>query len=183
MPAKKQITKEKILSAAMDILKREGMDAVNVKSLAKELDCSTQPIYLSFSGMDELRAELASAAVREFEQIIEEKTKGKPACLYGMDYILFAQEEPELFHFLFMRNHAFDEIKEVLKPVIEQSVQVLMKQYSIDHDEAEYFHDQLWVYAHGIASMIATGFCDWDMKKVEGMLGECRTYLGGKYEA
>lgn len=183
MPAKKQITKEKILSAAMDILKREGMDAVNVKSLAKELNCSTQPIYLSFSGMDELRVELASTAVQEFEQIIKRKNKGKPACLYGMDYILFAQEEPELFRFLFMRDHAFDEMKQTLKPVIEQSVEEIMKQYSIDHDEAEYFHDQLWVHTHGIASMIATGFCDWDMKKVEGMLEECRTYLAGKYEA
>lgn len=41
MPAKKQITKEKILAAAMKILKKDGMEAVNVKRLAKELNCST----------------------------------------------------------------------------------------------------------------------------------------------
>ena len=182
MPAKKQITKEKILAAAMKILKKDGMEAVNVKRLAKKLNCSTQPIYLSFSGMDELRLELASMAVQEFEHIISQKNEGQPASLYGMDYIHFAQDEPELFRFLFMRTHAFDEMKEVLKPVIERSVTKLMEEYGLDHEEAEYFHDQLWMHTHGIAAMIATGFCNWDLKKVEGMLEECQTYLAGKYE-
>ena len=34
------------------------MEAVNIKALAKELHCSTQPVYLSFASMDELREEL-----------------------------------------------------------------------------------------------------------------------------
>ena len=183
MPAKKQITKEKILAASVKILKKDGMEAVNVKRLAKELNCSTQPVYLSFSGMDELRMELASMAVQEFEHIISQKNDGKQASLYGMDYIHFAQEEPELFRFLFMRAHAFDEMKQALKPVIERSVEKLMKEYGLDYEEAEYFHDQLWMHTHGIATMIATGFCNWNLKKVEGMLEECQTYLAGKYEA
>ena len=183
MPAKKQITKEKILSVAMRLLRKEGMDAVNVKNLAKHLNCSTQPIYLSFSGMDELRIELASMAVQEFENMIGQKAEDTGACLYGMDYIHFAQEEPELFRFLFMREHAYDEMKETLKPIIEQSVEKIMKEYGIDHKEAEYFHDQLWMHTHGIAAMVATGFCEWNLAKVEGMLKDCKEFLARKYEA
>ena len=44
MPRSVQITKEKILAAAIDILIRDGYYAVNIKSIAKELKCSTQPI-------------------------------------------------------------------------------------------------------------------------------------------
>lgn len=44
MPRSVQITKEKILAAALDILIRDGYYAVNIKSIAKELKCSTQPI-------------------------------------------------------------------------------------------------------------------------------------------
>lgn len=52
MPAKKQVTKEMILGAALRVLMEGGTEAVNVKSLAAELGCSTQPIYLSFDNMD-----------------------------------------------------------------------------------------------------------------------------------
>ena len=42
----------------MQLLKKSGMEAVNIKALAKELHCSTQPVYLSFASMGELREEL-----------------------------------------------------------------------------------------------------------------------------
>ena len=48
MPAKKQVTKEMILTAALELLREGGIEAVNVKALAHRLNCSTQPIYLSF---------------------------------------------------------------------------------------------------------------------------------------
>ena len=41
MPAKKQITKERILSTALELLRAGGAQAVNVKALAKQLNCST----------------------------------------------------------------------------------------------------------------------------------------------
>ena len=56
-----------------------------------------------------------------------------------------------------------------------------MAQYHIEREEAHNFHDQLWVHTHGIASMIATNFCDWDIKKAEKMLSECKEYLSQKY--
>ena len=100
MPAKKQVPKEKILSAALKLLREQGYEAVNIKQLSKALGCSTQPIYLSFSGMEELRGELTPLAVAEFERYM-----GKDGVirLYSMTYIRFAKEEPRLFRFLFMR--------------------------------------------------------------------------------
>ena len=44
MPAKKQVTREMILSAAFALLRERGVRAVNVKDVAKRLNCSTQPI-------------------------------------------------------------------------------------------------------------------------------------------
>ena len=49
------------------------------------------------------------------------------------------------------------------------------------YDEAHRLHDQLWMHAHGIASMIATDFCDWNMKKAEDMLMEFQICLREKY--
>lgn len=179
MPAKKQITKEMILSAALEMLRSGGMEAVNVTALSKQLNCSTQPIYLSFDNMDALRAELASLAVDTFLKKME--CDGGTANLYGMAYIKFAKEEKELFRFLFMRQNSYAELREALLPIMHRSISLLMDEYQIDWEEAHHFHDQLWVHTHGIASMIATDFCDWNMDKVQKMLTECKLYLSRKY--
>ena len=66
--------------------------------------------------------------------------------------------------------------------MIERSVAALMETYRIGHEEADLLHDQLWMHAHGIAAMIATDFCDWDMATVERMLDGCRRAFTQQYE-
>lgn len=183
MPAKKQITKDMILDAALKLLQNQGYDAVNIKQLAKELGCSTQPIYLSFSGMDELRDELLLVAVEEFVTYMKKNSRDALVSLYDVSYIHFAKEEPRLFCFLFMRANAFAEMKQAVLPIIEQSVNRLMDTYHISYEEADILHDQLWMHTHGIASMIATNFCNWDMEKAGTMLTECKRVFTEKYEA
>ena len=182
MPAKKQITKEMILGAALKLLKEHGYNAVNINQLSKELGCSTQPVYLSFSGMEDLRNELIPLAVKEFETYMKNNSSDGRIDLYDINYIHFAKEEPQLFCFLFMRANAFSEIRQALVPVIEQSVQKLMSVYHICYEDADILHDQLWMHAHGIASMMATSFCDWNMKKVSMMLADCKRAFTEKYE-
>ena len=183
MSAKKQITKEMILDAALKLLKEQGYEAVNIKQLSGKLGCSTQPVYLSFSGMEDLRNELLHLAVEEFKTYMKNNSKDDVVNLYDIYYIHFAMAEPKLFCFLFMRENAFSEIKQALIPMIEQSVKKLMATYHISHEEADILHDQLWMHAHGIASMIATDFCDWNMEKVSRMLTDCKNAFTGKYEA
>lgn len=182
MPAKKLITKEKILQAALKLLKEEGYEAVNIKRLASELTCSTQPVYLSFTGMDQLREELVPLAVKELEEALKENRKEGVVHLYGREYILFAKKEQKLFCFLFMRANAFEEIKKMISPMIEEAISELMEAYRISHEEADVLHDHLWMHAHGIASMIAADFCDWDMEKACRMLEECKAVFTKKYE-
>ena len=86
MPAKKQVTKEMILGAALRVLMEGGTEAVNVKSLAAELGCSTQPIYLSFDNMDALRKELIPTAVNKFVELMQKECGSTRVHLYGIEY-------------------------------------------------------------------------------------------------
>ena len=165
----------------MELLRKGGIEAVNVKMLARELNCSTQPIYLSFPGMNELRTELTAKAVEFFMQKMKCTDTSNPD-LFGMSYIHFAMTEKELFRYLFMRPNALSEIRGALVPMMEHSIAELMAKYHIDHVEADYLHDQLWMHTHGIASMIATDFCVWDPGKIADMLTECRICFTRKYE-
>ncbi len=182
MPAKKQITREMILDAAMALLRTEGIDAVQVRSLAKYLHCSTQPIYLSFSGMDALRTALNADAVALFLQALRDGSNGTPPRLYGMPYIRFAGAEKKLFQFLFLRPNAFSELRASLAPVMQDEIGRLMQRCSLDYDMAHHLHDQLWMHTHGIASMLATDFCVWDMDKVARMVADCEADLCRRYE-
>lgn len=55
MPAVKKVPREEIVDAAVEVLREGGAAAINARSVAKKLGCSTQPIYLSFRSMDELK--------------------------------------------------------------------------------------------------------------------------------
>lgn len=181
MPAKKQITKEMILSAALDILRESGAESLTVTALASKLNCSTQPIYLSFSGMDELRSAATVEAFKFFNNYAQPDGEKLTAISFGAQYIRFAAEERELFKFLFMRRteptQKFAEEREYM----ENAIQSLMEKYHIDHNAALTFFLQLWACVHGIATMLATEFRNWNIDFAMWMLEDIETSLGAKF--
>jgi AcrR family transcriptional regulator len=55
---KKEFTAECILDGALQITKEEGFSNFGAREVAKKVNMSTQPIYLSFKNMDDLRSKL-----------------------------------------------------------------------------------------------------------------------------
>ena len=64
MARKTQISKEVILEAALKMLIRDGYSAINIKTLSKEIGCSTQPLVWHFVNMEGLRKALADHALK-----------------------------------------------------------------------------------------------------------------------
>ena len=48
MPTRPKIPKETILQHALDMLIQDGYSSINIKTLAKKIGCSTQPISWHF---------------------------------------------------------------------------------------------------------------------------------------
>ena len=63
MARKTQISKAVILETALQMLIRDGYSAVNIKTLSKEIGCSTQPLVWHFDNMEGLRKALAEYAI------------------------------------------------------------------------------------------------------------------------
>ena len=55
MPPKIKVTKEDIVAAALDIVRRSGAEAINARTVAAALQCSTQPVFSNFATMEDLR--------------------------------------------------------------------------------------------------------------------------------
>lgn len=171
MPAKKQISKEKLIDAAFEIVRTEGMEALNMRTLANKCNCSTQPIYLSFSGAEELKAEVAKRITETFDKFIENEIASERYPKYkaiGMGYIRFAKEEKELFKYLLMRNRKEETDWE--GESFDKSTYIIMQNYGLYKDDAQKLHAEMWICVHGIATMFATGYLNWDWETVSEMI-------------
>lgn len=181
MPPKNKITKTDIINTAMDIVRNCGAAAINARNIAGALGCSTQPVFSNFSTMDDLRAAVKAAADELYRSYLAaDMSSGRfpPYKASGMAYIRFAREESELFKLLFMCDRSTEVIAEdraSIRPLLE----IIQKSMGIDEDRAYLFHLEMWIYVHGIATMIATCYLNWDEDMVSKMLTDA--YIGMKH--
>ena len=173
MPPKAKITKESIIATSLALLRESGAEAINARSIATALGCSTQPIFSNFSSMEELEAEVTSAAYDLYYSFLKnEAASGKypPYKSYGRAYIRFAEEEPNLFKHLFMRDRSGEPFCETED--FRDSVEMLMKSNGISRELAQLIHLEMWVAVHGIASLLVTSFLDFDSELISRMLSD-----------
>ena len=172
MPPKPKVTKDSIVAAALELVRSAGVDALNARSLAKALGCSTQPIFSNYAAMDELRLAVVAEANSIYEGYLEresERTDVLPYKAAGLGLVRFAAEEPELFKLLYMRDRRGETIgdgREALRPMTD----LIRRQTGLGEEEAYRFHLEMWVFLHGFATMIATGFLEWDEESVGTMM-------------
>lgn len=171
MPPKTQITKERIFNCAFEIVRSNGADALNARAIAKKLNCSTQPIFSNYSSMDELKAEIITKAKELYDQYLSDAMKSPDCPPYkssGLGYISFAKEEKELFKLLFMRDRTGENIDE--RDEIDDLIKLISKSTGMSMEDAFTFHLEMWIYVHGIATMIATSYLDWDWEMISKMM-------------
>ena len=70
MPPKAKISKEMILDTVLDITRQAGFDAVNARSIADKLQCSTRPLFTCYKNMDELKIEFLDFAFEFYNQYV-----------------------------------------------------------------------------------------------------------------
>ena len=184
MPAKKQIPKERIVRAATEILRTRGMGAVNARSIAAKLKCSTRPIYLSFKSMDEIKNVVTAEITKIYQSYLDFEVKNSaypPYKAFGMGYIKFAREEKEFFKYLFMRDRS-NEPKGIDGGDIEGVMSVLTNTTGLDRQTADRFHLEMWIYVHGIATMFATSYLELDEETVSGLISDAYLGIKTRYE-
>lgn len=159
MPRTIKTSKEMILNKAFEILREQGLDGINAREIAKRIGCSVQPLFYQFENMDELKKELLVEAEKYlYDYLLKNKIEGIPEYKQvGVNYIKFAQEEKKLFQTLFMNgeellplafsNNSSEEYKE-LEKLIKIST-------NLDKNNIKEFHNRMWIFVHGIATLIA----------------------------
>ena len=67
------------------------------------------------------------------------------------------------------------EDRQSIRPLLE----LIEKNLGVGEDEACRFHLEMWLYVHGIATMLATAFLNWDEDFISRAVTDA--YIGLKY--
>jgi hypothetical protein len=147
------------------------------------LGASSKVIFSLFENMEELHREILHSADAVYQRFLEEDmTEGKypPYKGSGMAYIRFAREERELFRLLFMRDRSQEAPPQDDREV-EDLIRLIQKSTGLDESQARRFHLEMWIYVHGIATMVATGYLDWDQDQADVLLSDAYHGILGHY--
>lgn len=175
MARKTTISKEIILESALKMLIRDGYQSINIKTLAAEIGCSTQPIAWHFENMEGLRKELAvyakeyalkkasspaDNAVDAFEQM-------------GRAYIDMAIDESNLFRFLYLgenpisRPYTLNDLNTKAEIAMAEHI---AEETGMTVEQAVRCIRNTVIYSHGLAVMLATGVFRADENEVMSMI-------------
>lgn len=164
-----RISSEQIIDKAVEMVKNNGWDSINARSLAKELDISTKPLYRLYNGMDEIKSDAYKKIYQEYDEFITHRVDNKNALItLCVAYVEFAKENKNLFKSLFLSNNLnWLSIENVLDEKWNQStiINLVNKHgYSFENAKALFMH--IWLYANGLATLIATNDIEIDDKEI-----------------
>ena len=159
MPPTVRFTRDAVLHAACQLMRREGMEALNARAIAKELGGSTQPIFRLFTNMEDLHRELILYVARQFQVHAEADMaqSDSPCIQLCTTYLLYGRDEPELFKLLFMRDRV-SEGQYSDQTNFDLVFNIIKKETPLDDETALRFFERTWLFIHGLAVCIATKY-------------------------
>lgn len=182
MPPKVKVTKQEIIAVTLELLREQGEAAMNARSIAAALGCSTQPLFFNFATLHELQDAVLVAAYDHYHSfLIRETESGKypPYKAFGMAYIRFAEQEKQLFKALFMCDRKGQEL--LPSSDFSESVDMIMQANGISKEQAELWHMEMWCLVHGIGTMLATSYLSLDRELISSMISDVYQGLRSKY--
>ena len=158
MPPKFKFTKEEIIAAAFQLIRREGWGAFSTRALAEELGSSAKPIYSFFKSMDQLTEAVAKKGVELLYEYMIQKRTGDPWHDHGIGYVIFAQEEKRLFRGLNdeKRIAYYRKYGDIIWGRLTLSLADYPPFQGLSDEQIYEVQLDRWLLAHGLAFQVST---------------------------
>lgn len=184
MPPKVKVTKEDIIAATIDMVREKGAEVLNARAIATQMGCSTQPIFSNYISMDELKQDVMNNAYHLYMNFLRRETESNqypPYKAAGMGYIRFAKEEKELFKLLFMRDRSKEKIEDEFDESTRMSIAIMQKMLGLSYEKATQFHLEMWIYVHGIASLLVTSYLPLEWEAISELVTNAYQGIKARY--
>ncbi|MGI6155377.1 MAG: TetR/AcrR family transcriptional regulator [Enterococcus lemanii] len=172
MARKKTITREQILIAAYQVIADNGFSHFTARNIALQMNCSTQPIYLEFKNMDDLKDGLFTMMAEKVnEDFLAVRKKQNILVELGTNFIELAVNQPQLYRALYLEEISGASqmqvaFREYFYEVLKQD-DVLR---TLDLDKQASLYCSFWIFISGIASMISTELLHYSKTEIEALL-------------
>lgn len=173
MPPIKKIRREDIISCALDLLKKEDITSLNARRIARELNVSVQPIFYNFTNMEDLKKEVYDEVYRIYQNYMKEGSKAPNSYKgMGLSYIRFARDYPNYFRLIFMQETTMSPESLITNDSMGNGViQKGMELTGFSYEEQKDFHVRVWIFTHGLATLVATNTICIQDEEIEELLG------------
>lgn len=175
MPPKAKITADMIAEAGLAVVRTGGQSALNIRSVAKQLGCSTQPVMYHYSTAEALRAAVYAKADAFHSAYLMQEESGNPLLGLGLRYIRFAAKESNLFRLLFQSGKLKDTPLALMtaSPDSAPFIQAVAAETGLSTAQAGAVFAQLFMTVHGCASLLANNAMPYDEAYCETLLSRC----------
>ena len=170
------VTKERILSASLDLVRSGGPSALTARSLCARLGCGANAIFSSFGSIQGVRD-----AVREEARKLYRKRVGDGFALnppfkgFGMAFIWFAMDEPHLFSMIMESQAQPASYKDYIDTYVgfkTESLSAIAETFGLHGEDAETLYYQLILVALGLAETCTAGRSGLTIPQVSEILGK-----------
>ena len=170
------VTKERILSASLDLVRSGGLSALTARSICARLDCGANAIFSSFGSIQGVRD-----AVREEARKLYRKRVGDGFALnppfkgFGIAFIWFAMDEPHLFSLIMEAQTQPASFKDYIDSYVgfkAECLSAIAGTFGLHGKDAETLYYQLILVALGLASTCTDGRSPLTIPQVSEILGK-----------
>jgi len=174
MARKKTISRDQILTAAYEVVANDGFSKFTARNIANQMKCSTQPIYLEFANMDDLKQEVVKVIFKHLsEDIFTREVTTNRLIDFGLNYIDFATKEKKLYRALYLEDSGNG-------LMMQETSFRWFKKIAIEHSDYANLSDEqiqsiyigFWIVATGMASLMSAGILEFVQEDVIKALEE-----------
>ena len=145
-----KFTKEVVIEAGYELMKKEGFQNISVRKIANYLKCSTAPIYFNFSTVDELKEEIINVCKEKLKKYLYGNYSERKILSGAIGFAIFAREEKELFRTIY---------EETLNELLTK--QNLLESFpALEEEEAKKAVNKIWYFLFGYATLLCTRLDD-----------------------
>ena len=170
------VTKERILSAALDLVRSGGPSALTARSLCARLDCGANAIFSSFGSIQGVRDAVREEARKLYQMRVGEGFALNPPFKgFGIAFIWFAMDEPHLFSMIMESQSQPASYKDYIDSHVgfkAESLSAIADTFGLQGKDAETLYYQLILVALGLASTCTGGKSPLTIQQASEILGK-----------
>ena len=170
------VTKEKILSAALDLVRAGGLSSLTARNLCTSLGCGANAIFSSFGSIQGVRDAVREEARKLYRKRVGDGFALKPPFKgFGVAFIWFAIDEPYLFSMIMESQSQPASYKDYIDSYVgfkAECLSAIAGTFGLHGKDAETLYYQLILVALGLASTCIGGKSPLTIPQASEILGK-----------